>query len=346
MTARTAPSDAARPRTSVRAWQVTRSGEPEIALEQAEVSIPHPAPGHVLVDVQAVALGLPDVLLCRGLYHDKPDLPFVIGGEACGTVSEIGDGVDGGLLGQRVIVTPGATIGGLLAERVVAPVDRLLQVPEWMLAARAAALFVAYQTAHLGLVRRAGLRAGETLLVHGAAGGVGSAAVQLGKVLGARVIATASSGGKAEVATQLGADVAIDLGAEDFVSAVNRVTDGRGADVVFDPVGGEIFDRSQRCVAVEGRILVLGFASGQIPHPGLNRALLRNFSIVGFRTRPFRDDPAVRQQIHDELLGFAASGAVDPLVEEVGMDEVPQALRRLSERSVCGRLVVRVGEAS
>lgn len=313
----------------MRAWQVEGVGDPEDVMRLADVPEPAAGPGEVVVDVAATALGFPDLLTCQGLYHDKRPVPYTPAGELTGTVG-----------GQRVIINPGGS--GALAERVVVREDALLPIPDDLSDAKAAALFVAYQTSYMALFRRAHLAAGETLLVHAAAGGVGSAAVQLGKSAGARVIATAGGPEKVRICRELGADAAIDYRAEDFVPAVRELTGGRGADVIYDPVGGDVFDSSRRCVAVEGRILVVGFASGRIPEMQVNHALLKNYSVVGFRTRPFREDPVYRREVHDDLLSLYARGAIDPLVTEVPFDAAPAALTRVGARGSVGRVVVRV----
>ena len=313
----------------MRAWQVEAVGDPEDVMRLADVPEPAPGPGEVVVEVAAAALGFPDLLTCQGLYHDKRPVPYTPGGEFTGTVG-----------GRRVIVNPGGA--GSLAERTAVREEALHPVPDDMPDAKAAALFVAYQTSYMALHRRAHLAAGETLLVHAAAGGIGSAAVQLGKAAGATVIATAGGPEKVRVCRELGADAVIDYRAEDFVPVVKELTDGRGADVIYDPVGGDVFDRSRRCVAVEGRILVVGFASGRIPELKVNHALLKNYSVVGFRTRPFREDPVYRREVHDDLLRLYARGAIDPLVTEVPFDAAPAALARVGARDSVGRIVVRV----
>ncbi|KXF49986.1 alcohol dehydrogenase [Rhodococcus sp. SC4] len=329
----------------MRAWQITSLGQPEQALEVVELPDRAPAVGEVAVRVDAAALGFPDLLLCRGDYHDKPDLPFTIGAEAAGVVAAVGPGVKGAAVGDRVIVTSGETVGGTLADRLVVPEDRILPVPAGMPSEQAAAFFVAYQTSYMALFRRAGLRRGETLVVHGASGGIGSAAVQLGRAAGARVIAVAGGPVKAEVCERLGADEVIDHTVTDFVAAVKELTGGRGADVIYDSVGGDVFDRSRRCIAVEGRLLVVGFAGGTIPQLPVNHALLKNYSVVGFRTRPFRDDPAYVREVHDALSEFHSRGLVTPLVQTVDFGDVPKAVHELGERTVVGRLVVQVSQS-
>lgn len=313
----------------MKAWQVEAVGEPTEVMRPADIAEPTAGSGEVVVEVAATALGFPDLLTCQGLYHDKRPVPYTPGGELVGTVD-----------GRRVIVNPAGS--GSLAERTVVREDDLHPVPDDMPDAKAAALFVAYQTSYVALHRRAHLAAGETLLVHAAAGGIGSAAVQLGKAAGATVIATAGGPEKVRVCRELGADAAIDYLAEDFVPKVKELTDGRGADVIYDPVGGDVFDRSRRCIAVEGRILVVGFASGRIPEMKVNHALLKNYSVVGFRTRPFRNDLVYRREVHDDLLRLYARGAIDPLVSEVPFGSAPAALARVGARDSVGRIVVRV----
>lgn len=315
----------------MRAWQVTALGEPAEVLKEVELPDPVAGPGQVVIEVEAAALGFPDLLACRGLYHDRKPLPFVPGGELCGQV--VGTG-------ERVIVNP--TGHGGIAQRVAVDAEQLLPVPDSMSATVGAALFVAYHTAHIGLYRRAALRPGETLLVHAAAGGVGSAAVQLGKATGARVIAVAGGPRKAAACREWGADVVIDHREQDFVAVVKDVTDGRGADVIYDPVGGEVFDRSRKCIAVEGRLLVVGFASGTIPTLPVNHALLKNYSVVGFRTRPFRDDPVYRREVHDSLIALLERGEIAPAVEEADFADVPAVLARIDRGEVIGRSVVRI----
>src|SRR5689334_23896788 len=218
--------------------------------------------------------------MCRGLYQVKPPLPFTPGVELCGQVVAAGDGVTGFAAGDRVIGGP-VMPGGAFAELALMNAASALPAPDGLDDAEAAAFFVTYQTGWFGLHRRAGLAAGETLLVHAAAGGVGSGAVQLGKAAGARVIGVAGGGRKAEAVRALGADVVIDRHAQDFVAVVKEVTEGRGADVVYDPVGGDTYARSTKGVAFEGRILIIGFAGGQIQSAALNHALVKNYSIVG-----------------------------------------------------------------
>lgn len=324
----------------MKAWQLMRHGEPEDALERTEVPRPVPGPGQILVRVLAAAANFPDVLLCRGSYQVRVPLPCTLGVELCGEVAATGPGVTGLCPGDRVLGDT-ALPHGAFAEYALMDATAAMPAPAALDDAEAAPFYISYQTGWLGLHRRARLAAGETLLVHAAAGGVGSAAVQLGKAAGARVIGVAGGPRKAALARELGADVVIDRHREDFVAVVKDVTSGRGADVVFDPVGGETFTRSTKCVAFEGRILVIGFASGHIPAAALNHALVKNYSILGLQGRTYRDleIDAIREN-HAELTKLAAAGLIRPLISErLPMANVPDGLRRLAAGSTAGRLV-------
>jgi NADPH:quinone reductase len=325
----------------MKAWQVTQLAEPREALRVAEVDQPSPGPGQLLVRVIASALNFPDVLLCLGLYQMKPPLPFTPGVELCGEIAGLGDGVTGWSVGARVIGNP-ILPGGAFAEYVLMDAADTFPAPAVLSDEAAASLHIAYQTAWIGLHRRAHIQPGETLLVHAGAGGVGSAAVQVGKAAGARVIAVVGGPQKVEAAAKLGADVVIDRRAQDFIGVVKEVTGGRGADVVFDPVGGDAYAGSTKCIAFEGRILVVGFTSGIVPTPGLNHALVKNYSIVGLHWGLYREkDPAQVAAAHEELTRLAETGAVAPLISgRVTFDEVPDALTRLGAGDTVGRLVL------
>ncbi|MER8184826.1 NADPH:quinone oxidoreductase family protein [Kitasatospora sp. NPDC094015] len=320
----------------MRAWQVGALGEPAEVMRLAQdVPTPVPAEGQLLVRVRAAAVNFPDALMCRGHYQVRPPLPFTPGVELCG------EPVDGDLAGTRVIGTP-LLPAGAFAEYALMDAAAVFPAPEALDDAEAAALHIGYQTAWFGLHRRAALAAGETLLVHAAAGGVGSAAVQLGKAAGARVIAVVGGPGKAAVAAELGADLVIDRHAEDFVGAVRAATGGRGADVVFDPVGGEAYTGSTRCVAFEGRILVVGFASGTIPAPGLNHALVKNYSVLGLHWGLYNErDPQAVRQAHRELTELAVKGVVRPLVSErLPFERAAEGVQRVADGTSTGRITV------
>jgi len=319
----------------VRAWQVHELGEPQDVLRLEDVAEPEAGPGMLRLKVDAVALNFPDVLLCRGMYQEKPELPFTPGLEVCGTV------LDGPRAGERVLAGPGLPRGGM-ADQVVVPEVAAHAVPDDLPAAKAASMLITYQTGYVGLHRRAQLKAGETLLVHAGAGGVGSAAIQLGKAAGARVIATAGGPEKVKVCEELGADVAIDYLADDFVAVVKDVTAGRGADVIYDSVGGDIFDKSRKCIAFEGRIVVVGFAGGRIADAPTNHALVKNYSVVGLHWGLYRHyEPQIFVDTHAALVELWARREVDPLVgAELPLEQAPQALTRLSDRGTVGKVVL------
>ncbi|GGV75083.1 oxidoreductase [Streptomyces gelaticus] len=302
-----------------------------------ETDRPTPGDGQVLVEVLAANINFPDALLCRGQYQVRPPLPFTPGVEICGRTAD----------GRRVLATPALPHGGF-AEYVVADEAALLPAPDTLDDAEAAALHIGYQTGWFGLHRRARLRAGETLLVHAAAGGVGSAAVQLGKAAGATVIGVVGGPEKAGAAAELGCDLVIDRHGEDIVTAVKEATGGRGADVVYDPVGGEAYAKSVKCVAFEGRVIVVGFASGVIPAPALNHALVKNYSIAGLHWGLYNDkDPAAVRACHDGLTRLAAQGAIKPLISErVGLAGAADAVQRVADGAGIGRIVVRPSGAA
>jgi NADPH2:quinone reductase len=316
----------------MRAWRVHELGDPSQVMSLDEVEQPTPGEGQVLVKVKAAALNFPDVLMAMGMYQERPPLPYTPGVELCGEIEGTG---------QRVIGSPSGGPGAF-AEYALMDAAAAFPVPEGMPDEKAAALHLTYQTGHVGLHRRAHLQAGEWLLVHAGAGGVGSAAIQLGKAAGARVIATAGGARKVEVCRRLGADHVVDYTAEDFVPVVKEVTGGHGADVVYDPVGGDVFDRSRKCVAFEGRIVVVGFTSGRIPDAPANHLLVKNYSVVGLHWGLYRKhEPALFGTVHDELTRLVRAGDVDPLVSRVlPLDEAPQALKALADRSTVGKVVL------
>jgi NADPH2:quinone reductase len=324
----------------MRALRVRELGEPAEVLAVEELPVPEPGAGEVRIRVAAASLNFPDVLLCRGEYQVKPTLPFTPGAEVAGAVDALGPGVEGLAVGQRVLAIPAFGHGGF-TEYTLAPAATVFPVPDAMGIAAAAALHVTYQTGHLALHRRAGLQPGETLLVHAGAGGVGSAAIQLGLAAGARVFATAGGSEKVEVCRRLGAELAIDYREQDFVDAVKAATDGRGADVIYDPVGGDTYDRSTKCVAFEGRILVIGFTGGRFAEARTNHVLIKNYSVVGVHWGLYNVmNPALVREIHADLCALFEAGRIDPLISEtVGLDEVPAALARLGGRGTWGKIV-------
>ncbi len=324
----------------MRAWRVSELGEPRDVLRLVNVREPEPGPGQLVVRVLGAAANFPDVLMCRGEYQIKPELPFTPGVELCGSVVAVGEGVTGLGAGDRVMGTAALPCGGF-AEYALMDAAATFPAPPALDHAEAAGLHIAYQTGWFGLHRRAGLQAGETLLVHAAAGGVGSAAVQLGTAAGARVIGVAGGPAKAAAARKLGAHVVVDRREEDFVAAVKAETGGRGADVIYDPVGGDTYQRSAKCIAFEGRLLVIGFAGGQIQSVPLNHALVKNYSIVGLHWGLYaRYDLAAVRACHDALTELAQRGAISQLVgERVPLDGLRHGMQRLADGVTVGRVV-------
>ncbi|MGY1915163.1 NADPH:quinone oxidoreductase family protein [Blastococcus sp. SYSU DS0973] len=316
----------------MRAWRVHELGDPSQVMSFDEVDRPTPGEGQLLVKVRAAALNFPDVLMAMGMYQEKPPLPYTPGVELCGEIVETGQRVIGGPSGG-----PGA-----FAEYALMDAANAWPVPEGMSDEKAASLYLTYQTGHVGLHRRAHLQAGEYLLVHAGAGGVGSAAIQLGKAAGATVIATAGGARKTQICRELGADHVIDYTTEDFVPIVKEVTGGHGADVVYDPVGGEVFDKSRKCIAFEGRIVVVGFTSGTIPQAPANHVLVKNYSVVGLHWGLYRTkNPAVVGAVHGDLTRLVLDGSIDPLVgAALPLDQAPQALARLASRDTVGKVVL------
>ena len=327
----------------MKTWRVQELGDPKQALKLEEVDEPTPKRGEVIVEVEAASLNFFDALLCRGEYQERPDLPFTPGAEVSGTVSQVGEGVDL-REGSRVLATPPLPNGGF-AERVAVPAESVFAIPDDMPFDAAAAMHIVYQTAYFALHRRASLKEGETVLVHAGAGGVGSATIQLARAAGARVIATAGGAEKVEVCRKLGAEITVDYREENFIEVVKEATEGRGADVVFDPVGGDVFDGSRRCVAFEGRIVVIGFAGGRIAEAPTNHLLVKNYSVVGLHWGLYaRVMPNLIPETHEALMRLYENGDINPLIyESVPFEDLPDALERLAGRGTYGKLVTSPG---
>jgi len=309
-------------------------------LEVADVASPSLGPRQIRIGVRASGINFPDILMVEGKYQVKPELPFIPGLEVAGVVLECAAGVEHVRAGDRVLAF--ARRGGGHAEEVVVPGAIVTAIPDAMDFVTAAAFPVAYGTAHVALTHRGHLGAGETLLVLGAAGGVGLAAIEVGKLLGARVIAAASGPGKLAIARQHGADETINYTVGDLRDRVRSLTDGKGVDVVFDPVGGEAFKQSVRCIGWEGRILVIGFASGEIPQVATNMILVKNFSVTGVvfgeHSSRFPDD--TRQRLA-KLLEAYADGRLRPAVMRTyPLSDAREALNEMSNRRVAGKLVL------
>ena len=321
----------------MKAWQIHELGEPKESLKVEEVNTPEPMAGQMLIEVDAVGLAFPDVLQCRGEYQVKPSLPFIPGGETAGRVIAVGEGVEDFRVGQKVI-----SLGGGLSEQALVQAQMSFGVPDSMDQVKAAALPMNYGTTWFALHDRALIKSGESLLVTGASGGTGSAAIQLGLAAGARVIAVAGGKEKVDACRELGADVVIDhKEEEDLVEKVREVTNNSGVDVAYDPVGGEVFQKVRRCMAWNGRLLVIGFVAG-IPEIATNHVLLKNYSVVGVHWGASlgRDPGSFKQQM-SSVVELSKGGEVDPLLHPTyEFDSANQALQDIADRKVVGKVVV------
>jgi NADPH:quinone reductase len=310
-------------------------------LSLEEAPLPEPGPGQVRVRLRAASVNFPDILMIQGKYQFKPPLPFSPGMEGAGVVDAVGEGVTSVREGDAVVT--GARYG-TFAEAIVVPAEAVRPKPERMSFAEAAIYPVAYLTAYVALVRRGGLQAGDTLLVHGASGGVGLAALDLGKGLGATVIATTGRAEKMEALKAAGADHV--LPAPGFRDAVKDLTGGRGADVIYDPVGGDVFDESVRCIAFDGRLLIIGFTSGRIPSVSVNMPLIKGFSVVGVRAGEYgRMFPEKGRENVAAVDALAAEGRIRPKVDSVfPLERAVEAMRRLIDREVVGKVVLQIAD--
>jgi NADPH2:quinone reductase len=328
------------------AWRVFEHGAPADVLTLAEVPIPEPGPGMLSIRGRAAALNIPDDRLCRGIYQLKPELPFTPGMEISGIVEAVGADVDPALIGRHVVAVAGPPFGSL-AEVAVARATGIYDVPADLTDADAAAMLIPFTTGHLALYRRGRLQPGETLLVHAGAGGVGSAAIQMGVMAGARVIATAGGPSKVELCRSLGAETVLDyraLDSQQLIAAIKDATGGRGVDVCYDSVGGEVFHVSRRVMAREGRLLVIGFASGEIADAPTNHALMRSYDIIGvyFGSYAGPEDKGFREQMWTDILTGFRNGQLKPVFDRVLplTGDVPGALTDLAERRTTGRVII------
>ena len=314
-------------------------GPPE-SLVLEEMDDPVAGEGQVVIDVEAAGVNFPDTLIIEGKYQFRPPFPFAPGGEAAGTVSAVGPGVQSVQVGDRVIAMCG---NGAFAEKIAVPASGLLPIPDGMSAEKAAAFSMVYGTSWYALKQRAELRAGETLLVLGAGGGVGVSAVELGKVVGARVIAAASSDEKLAVAKQAGADELINYSDGELKDKVKALTDGQGADVIYDPVGGELFNQCMRCINWKGRVLVIGFTAG-IPQLPTNLVLLKGCQVVGVFWGAFAGrEPEENANNLEELLQMYSDGKIDPPVHHTySLQDGGAAIRLLADRKATGKVVVKI----
>ena len=319
-------------------------GPPE-ALVLENVPAPEPASDEVLLDVHACALNFPDVLMIQGKYQSQPPMPFAPGGEVAGTVAAVGAGVQRIAVGEKVFASTG--FGGF-AEQIVVEQRALRAVPEGMSLQQASGISTTYGTSYYALKQRADLKPSETLLVLGAAGGVGLAAVELGKAMGAKVIAAASSDEKLATAEAAGADELVNYGDGELKEKVKALTGGKGADVIYDPVGGELFDQCMRSINWYGRVLVIGFAAGEIPRVPINLILLKSCQVVGvFYGAWAARCPDESSANFREILELYEQGRIDPLVgAEFPLESYADALRCLMERRAIGKVVVNVRSAN
>jgi NADPH2:quinone reductase len=313
------------------------SGPASLRLE--ELAEARPGPGQVRIRVRACGVNFADSLITRGQYQKQPALPFSPGFEISGEVLELGAGVKGIECGDRVLAM--VPCGGY-AEQAVADARRCLRIPAEMSWQHAAAFPVVFGTSHIALWHRGRLRAGETLLVHGASGGVGLTAVAIGKQLGATVIATASSPAKLEVAREHGADHLLDSSSGDLRERVKDLTAGRGADVVYDPVGGDLFTASLRSIAFEGRILIIGFAGGSVPQIPANHLLVKNVDVIGVNWPAYVDlNPGVMTESFQTLIHWYIEGAIKPHVSATyPLEKAVEALEQVISRKSTGKIVI------
>ncbi len=324
----------------MRALVVDSLGPDYAGCSVREIETPEPLPGEVRIRVRAAAVNFPDLLMTRGEYQHKPPLPFIPGLELSGEIEALGEGVTGWAVGDAVV--GGARIGGI-SEYAVTPASSLKRKPERLTFAQASAYTTAYLTAYVALVRRARAQPGEWVLVHGAAGGVGLACVDLAKQMGCRVIAGSASDDKiAIVAADYAPDACVNT-SRGFREEVKAITGGAGADVIYDPVGGDVFDESVRCIAFDGRLLVIGFTSGRIPSISVNMPLIKGFSVMGVRAGEYgRKFPERGRENVEAVWALANDGAIKPRVDsEFGLDDWREAFDMLGERRVVGKAVIR-----
>jgi NADPH2:quinone reductase len=309
------------------------------ALQWKELPTPQPKAGEVLLEIKAASLNFPDLLIVQNKYQMKPQLPFVPGSEYAGVVKAVGEGVAHVKPGDNVACLSGT---GGFGTHTIAPAALCMPLPPGMSHVDAAAFIMTYATSHHALIDRGQLKSGETLLVLGAAGGVGTAAIQIGKVAGARVIAAASTDEKCEICKAQGADIAINYSRENLRDAIKAATDGKGPNVIYDPVGGDYAEPAFRSIAWRGRYLVIGFAAGPIPSLPLNLALLKGASIVGVFWGEFaRREPKANQAMMMELGRWYVEGKIKPVIDStMPMAELKAAYAHMGSRGVKGKLVM------
>lgn len=335
----TAASQTASGQSTYRALVCSHLSEDLSGVGMQSLPCKAPGPREVVVALRAASVNYPDYLMTQGRYQFKPEPPFILGMEGAGVVAAVGSEVTGFAVGDRVLAHQKT---GCYAERIVLPMSSVRALPKGLDFAQGAAFQAAALTAYVSLVRRGNLAAGETLLVHGASGGVGMATVQLGRHLGARVIATGTSDEKLAVVREQGAHEVINLTREDLRERVKELTGGRGADVIFDPIGGDVFDQSLRCIAWDGRLLVIGFVSGRIATVPSNIPLIKGFSVVGVRAGEYgRRDPVKGAENIRAIDQLAEQGVFRPYIgARFPLDRALDALRYLVDRKVVGKVAI------
>ncbi|PCJ70329.1 MAG: NADPH:quinone oxidoreductase [Rhodobiaceae bacterium] len=322
----------------MRAMRVHELAEDISTLRLDDITLRPPGEGEVRLRLKACSINFPDILMIQGKYQFKPELPFSPGMEGSGIVTELGPGVTGLSVGDEVVA--GLRIGGF-AEEANAMASACRAIPRGLDFVTAAAYPAAYLTAYVALVVRGNLQAGETLLVHGSSGGVGLAAVDVGKLLGATVIATSASDEKLKTVQARGADHVLNV-TEGFKDKVKELTGGKGADVIYDPVGGDVFDESVRCIGWNGRLLVIGFTSGRIPSVPVNMPLIKGFSVVGVRAGEYgRRDPEAGKKNMETVDRWVAEGKITPHVcATFPLEQAVDAMRLLQDRKAVGKVVI------
>lgn len=317
---------------------VVRTLDGPSVLERDDFEVPRPDAGEYLIRVAAVGINFFDDLITRGMYQRKPELPFAPGAELSGTIEAAGEGTDLPV-GARVMALVDS---GAYTSHIVVAAKRVFAIPDSMPFEEAAGFGIVYQTSYFGLVHRAALAAGETALIHAAAGGVGLAAVQIAKALGAKVLATAGSEAKLDLAKSNGADVGIPYRDATWPKQVKAATEGRGADVIYDPVGGDIFDASTKCIAFGGRLVVVGFASGRIPSIAMNRVLLKNIAVTGLHWGAYFDlQPELVHGAHEALCEMYEAGKIRPVVSQTRpLLDAAAAIEELTSRRSTGKVVL------
>jgi NADPH2:quinone reductase len=326
-------------RAQMRAWQVQGAGEPRDVLHAVEVDVPEPEPGQIRIRITAAGIGLPDVFMCRGTYPLTPPLPFTPGQEATGVVTAVGDGVDFAI-GDRVMCVSAFYLGhGSFAEECLVVADTAFPVPDGLTDTEAAGFWIPHLTGWIGLVDRGHLAAGDVLAVLGASGGSGIAAVQLGRALGARVIAVVGDEERAAFCRELGADATVSYRDGPLAPALRELTDGRGVDVIYDPVGGSVAEDAAGALARHGRLLAVGFASGTWPKLATHDLVVQNHSLVGVFAGGYARDEL--DAIHANLAALVADGRLrNAVTAEIPFADLPVALQQMADRGVVGKRVV------